>query len=111
MESVPFSEEVSGSIDEEEELFLGLGAVSRVEVVLQRNGPLQGADHIDGPLLEAPAGTQVTGQGLRGDHLCTQHSTTTAPVLIDWMELINSMQKFSSITSEKPVSYMLGPLL
>lgn len=48
---VPFSEEVAHSIDQQEHLFLSLGAVSGVEMMLQRHGSLHCADHVNMPLL------------------------------------------------------------
>lgn len=48
---VPFGEEVSCSVHQQEHLLLGLGAVSSVQIMLQRYGPLHGADHVNVPLL------------------------------------------------------------
>lgn len=47
IEVVPFSEEVSSRIHQEEHLFLSLGAVSSVEIMLQRHRSLHCADHIN----------------------------------------------------------------
>lgn len=47
----PFGEEASTGIKQQEELFLSLGAVAGIQIVLQRDRPLNCADHIDVPLL------------------------------------------------------------
>lgn len=50
---LPFCEEVADSIHQQEHLFLSLGAVSRVEIMLQRHRSLHRADHVNMPLLYA----------------------------------------------------------
>lgn len=52
--ALPFGEESSSSIQQEEELFLGLGAVPCVEEVLKWHRPLHRTDHVDRPLLDTP---------------------------------------------------------
>lgn len=47
----PFIEEVARSIHQQEHLFLSLGAVSSVQIMLQRHGSLHRADHVNVPLL------------------------------------------------------------
>lgn len=48
---VPFSEEVAHSIQQQEHLFLSLGAVASVQIMLQRYRSLHCADHVNMPLL------------------------------------------------------------
>lgn len=50
-EGVPFVEEVSCCVHQQEHLLLGSAAVAGVEVMLQRDRPLHGADHINVLLL------------------------------------------------------------
>ena len=51
----PYLEECLGCIDQQEELTASLVAVACVEVMLQRDWSLQGADHIDVLPFDSPA--------------------------------------------------------
>lgn len=59
---VPFSEEVSCGIQQQEHLFLSLGAVSCVQMMLQRHRPLHCADHVNMLLLDTTGDTNMRGK-------------------------------------------------
>lgn len=52
---IPFGLEVAHRVHQKKHLLLRLGAVASVEVVLQWDWPLHGADHIDVPPLDTTA--------------------------------------------------------
>lgn len=77
---LPFGEESSGGIQQEEELFLSLGAVSCVQAVLQWHRPLHCTDHVNRPLLDTPGRYGGQGEGYRDITMSGARENKESPI-------------------------------